>query len=110
MELWRGTVRFVLVELGGLILHAVIAQFVNITHQGYFENRASFPTTSAPPGDPPEEVFQVQNRVAVSGSSLTADTTHLKQLARSRHISYTCDVCAKWAAHRSFAQNTARIR
>lgn len=59
-------VRFVLVELGGLILHAVIAQFVNITQKGYLENRASFPTTSVPPDDLPEEVLQAQNRVAVS--------------------------------------------
>ena len=79
--------RFVLVELGGLILDAVIAQFVNITHKGYLENRASFPTTSAPPDDLPEEVFQVQNRVAVSGSSLTADTTHLEAVgAFSAHL------------------------
>ena len=62
--------RFVLVELGGLILHAVIAQFVNVTHKGYLENPASFPTTSARPDDLPEELLQAQNRVAVSVNQL----------------------------------------
>ena len=76
MELWRGTVRFVLVELGGLILHAVIAQFFNITHKGYLENRASFSTTSGPPDDLPEEVFQAQNRVAVSLDQLLFAISH----------------------------------
>jgi hypothetical protein len=76
MELCRGTLRFVPVELGGLILHAVTAQFFNITHKGYFENRASFPTSSAPPEDLPEEVFQAQNHVAViqPGKSISAGT------------------------------------
>ena len=31
--------RFVLLEVGGLVLHAAIAQFANATHRGYLESQ-----------------------------------------------------------------------
>lgn len=79
-------VRFVLVELGSLILHAVIAQFVNITHKDDLENRASFHTTSAPPDHLPEEVLQAQNRVAVSLDHLLFAISH-DQFVQARFYS-----------------------
>lgn len=75
--------RFVLAELGGLILHAVIAQFVNLTHRGYL---ASSPTTSAPPDDLPEEVLQAQNRVAVNLNHLLFAISH-HQFVQARFYS-----------------------
>lgn len=85
----RGSVaymRFVLVELGSLILHAVVAQFVKITHTGYLENRASVLATSAPPDDLPEEVLQAQNRVAVSLDHLLFAISH-HQFVQARFYS-----------------------
>ena len=69
-------VRFVLVELGGLILHAVIAQFVSITRKGHPENGASLHAISVPPADLPEEVRQAQNRVAASLNHLSFAIAH----------------------------------
>ena len=60
--------RFVLLEVGGLVLHAAIAQFANATHRGYLENQVH--GTLAPPQDLPDEVIEAQNRVAVNLNQL----------------------------------------
>jgi hypothetical protein len=60
--------RFVLPEVGGLVLHAAIAQFANAAHRGYLENQVR--GASAPPQDLPDEVIEAQNRVAVNLNQL----------------------------------------
>ncbi|MGC2331074.1 MAG: hypothetical protein WA581_06455 [Candidatus Acidiferrales bacterium] len=67
--------RFVLLEVGGLVLHAAIAQFSDATHRGYLQNRVH--DTLAPPQDLPDEVIEAQNRVAVN--------LHQLSFAISRH-------------------------
>ncbi len=66
--------RFVLLELGGLVLHAAIAQFAHATHRGYLENQVR--GTSAPPQDLPDDVIEAQNRVAVSVNQLLFAISH----------------------------------
>jgi hypothetical protein len=71
--------RFVLLEVGGLVLHAAIAQFANATHRGYLENQVH--GTLAPPQDLPDEVIEAQNRVAVNLNQLLFAISH-HQFAR----------------------------
>jgi hypothetical protein len=59
---------FVLLEVGGLVLHAAIAQFANATHRGHLENQVH--DALAPPQDLPDEVIEAQNRVAVNVNQL----------------------------------------
>lgn len=66
--------RFVLLELGGLVLHAAIAQFAHATHRGYLENKVR--GTLAPPQNLPDEVIEAQNRVAVSVNQLLFAISH----------------------------------
>jgi hypothetical protein len=67
-------VRFVLLEVGGLVLHAAIAQFANATHRGYLESQVH--GNLAPPQDLPEEVIEAQNRVAVNLKQLLMAISH----------------------------------
>src|SRR5258708_15635236 len=66
--------RFVLLEVGGLVLHAAIAQFANATHRGYLENQVH--GTLAPPQDLPDEAIEAQNRVAVNLNQLLFAISH----------------------------------
>jgi len=66
--------RFVLLEVGGLVLHAAIAQFANATHRGYLENQVH--GTLAPPQDLPDEVIEAQNCVAVNVNQLLVAISH----------------------------------
>ncbi len=65
--------RFVLLEVGGLVLHAAIAQFANATHRSYLENQVN--GTSAPQ-NLPDEVIEAQNRVAVNLNQLLFAISH----------------------------------
>jgi hypothetical protein len=65
---------FVLLEVGGLVLHAAIAQFANATHRGYLEKQVH--ATLAPPQDLPDEVIEAQNRVAVNVNQLLVAISH----------------------------------
>jgi hypothetical protein len=76
--------RFVLLEVGGLVFHAAIAQFANAFHRDYLENQAH--GTLAPPQDLPDEVIEAQNRVAVNLNQLLfAISRH--QFVRARFYS-----------------------
>ncbi|MGB8540742.1 MAG: hypothetical protein WCD49_03805 [Candidatus Acidiferrales bacterium] len=66
--------RFVLLEVGGLVLHAVIAQFANATHRSYLENQVH--GTLPPAQDLPDEVIEAQNRVAVNLNQLLSAISH----------------------------------
>jgi hypothetical protein len=66
--------RFVLLEVGGLVLHAAIAQFVNATHRDYLKSQIH--GASAPPQDLPDEVIEAQNRVAVNVNQLLFAISH----------------------------------
>jgi hypothetical protein len=76
--------RFVLLELGGLLLHAAIAQFANATHRGYLENQIH--GTSAPAQDLPHEVIEAQNRVAANLNQLLFAISH-HQFVQARFYS-----------------------
>ncbi len=65
--------RFVLLEVGGLVLHAAIAQFANATDRSYLENQVN--GTSAPQ-NLPDEVIEAQNRVAVNLNQLLFAISH----------------------------------
>jgi EAL domain-containing protein (putative c-di-GMP-specific phosphodiesterase class I) len=78
--------RFVLVELSGLVLHAAIAQFANALHNGYLEKRIPFHATLASAEDLPEEVLQAQNRVAVTLNQLSFAISH-HQFVQARYYS-----------------------
>jgi hypothetical protein len=65
--------RFVLLEVGGLVLHAAIAQFANATHRGYLENQVH---GTLAPQDLPDEVIEAQNRVAVNLNQLLVAISH----------------------------------
>jgi len=66
--------RFVLLEVGGLVLHAAIAQFANATRRGYLESQVH--GTLAPPQDLPDEVIEAQNRVAANLNQLLSAISH----------------------------------
>jgi len=66
--------RFVLLEVCGLVLHAAIAQFANATRRGYLENHVR--STLAPAQDIPHEVIEAQNRLAVNINQLSFAISH----------------------------------
>jgi hypothetical protein len=66
--------RFVLREVGGLVLHAAVAQFAHATHRGYLENEVH--GTLAPPRDLPDEVIEAQNRLAANVNRLSFAISH----------------------------------
>jgi hypothetical protein len=66
--------RFVLLEVGGLVLQAAIAQFANATHRRYLENHLN--GDLVPPQDLPDEVVEAQNRVAVNLNQLLFAISH----------------------------------
>jgi hypothetical protein len=76
--------RFALLEVGGLVLHAANAQFANATHTGYLENQVR--RTLAPPQDLPDEVIEAQNRVAVNVNQLLFAISH-HQFVQARFYS-----------------------
>ena len=78
--------RFVLVELAELVLHAVAAQFANMLHDGYLESQMPFRPECSPSGDLPEEVLQAQNRVAVNLNRLLFAIAH-HRFAEARYYS-----------------------
>ena len=78
--------RFVLVELSGLVLHAAIAQFANHVRNGYLENQVPFHATLASAEDLPEEVLQAQNRLAVTLNQLLFAISH-HQFVQARYYS-----------------------
>jgi hypothetical protein len=78
--------RFVLVELGKLVLHAAVAQSANVMHKGYLENRMPLRSTLPPPEDLPAEVLQAQNRVAVNLHQLLFAISH-HQFVQARYYS-----------------------
>jgi hypothetical protein len=65
--------RFVLLEAGGLVLQAAIAQFANATHRPYLENNLG---NLVPLQDLPAEVVEAQNRVAVNLNQLLFAISH----------------------------------
>lgn len=76
--------RFVLVELGELVLHAAVAQFADIMHKGYLENQLPLRATLPPLEDLPAEVLQAQNRVAVNLNQLQFAISH-HQFVQARY-------------------------
>src|SRR5580658_8763032 len=66
--------RFVLLEVGGLVLHAAIARFANATRRDYLESQIH--GALAPPQDLPDAVIEAQNRVAVNGRQLLFAIAH----------------------------------
>lgn len=78
--------RFVLVELSGLVLHAAIARFANALNKGYLEDRVPFHATLASAEDLPEEVLQAQDRLAVTLSQLLSAISH-HQFVQARYYS-----------------------
>jgi hypothetical protein len=68
--------RFVVLELGGLVLQAAIAQFANATHRPYLEDHLD--GTLVPPQDLPDEVVEAQNRVALNLNQLMFAIAHHK--------------------------------
>jgi hypothetical protein len=65
--------RFVLLEVGGLVLHAAIAQFANATRRGYLENRVHGTLASQ---DLPEEVIEAQNALRSTSNQLLFAISH----------------------------------
>ena len=76
--------RFVLVELGTVVLHAGVAQFASVMHKGYLENQVSLRGALPPPEDLPAEVLQAQNRVAVNLNQLQFAISH-HQFVQARY-------------------------
>ena len=77
-------VRFILIELGSLVAHAVVAQFASAIHKGYLKDRAC--STSAPSQDLPDEVIEAQNRVAANLDQLLFAISH-HQFVQARFYS-----------------------
>lgn len=78
--------RFVVVELGVLVLHAAVAQFANLVHKGYLENQTPLRATLPPPEDLPAEVLQAQNLVAANLNQLQFAISH-HQFVQARYYS-----------------------
>lgn len=76
--------RFVLLEVGGLVLHAAIAQFANATHRGYLESQVH--GALDPPQDLPDEVIEARNRLAVNLNRLSFAISH-HQFVQARFYS-----------------------
>lgn len=76
--------RFVLVELCNLVLHAASAQFASVMHKGYLENQVPLRVTLPPPEDLPAEVLQAQDRVAVNLKQLQFAISH-HQFVQARY-------------------------
>ena len=99
---------FVLLEVGGLILHAAIAQFAKATHRGYLGNQVH--GTLDPPQDLPDEVIEA--RIALRSTSINFCSPsltinlfrHVSTRARSVRHARTCARCK-----RSMASGTLNL-
>jgi hypothetical protein len=76
--------RFILLEVGSLVLHAAVAQFTNATRRDYLGNQLH--GTLAPPQDLPDEVIEARNRLAVSLNQLSFAISH-RQFVQARFYS-----------------------